>query len=104
MTERWQRHGRKGAQAAGGPIPFAPSQPTFLFPRFLAARRAPSFGPQVTDAICRVGVQGKESVVPGEAWRTPARTFERCPPSFTYRRVRHLLTPRLRLYGDGERR
>lgn len=56
MTERWKSYITQGVQAAGGPIPFALSQWTFLFPIFSAIRRALPSGGKVLDVGCGAGV------------------------------------------------
>lgn len=55
MTDRWKDYVIQGVHAAGGPIPFALTQWMFLFPIFLAIRRAlPSAG-KVLDVGCGAG-------------------------------------------------
>jgi len=56
MTERWRDYVTQGVQAAGGPIPFALSQWTFLFPIFSAIRRALPSGGKVLDVGCGAGI------------------------------------------------
>lgn len=49
MSERWKEFIEKGVTAAGGPIPFALSQWTFLLPLFAAIRAALPSGGRVLD-------------------------------------------------------
>ncbi len=56
MTERWKRYIAEGIEAAGGPIPFALTQWMFLFPIFLAIKRALPSGGKLLDVGCGAGI------------------------------------------------
>lgn len=56
MSERWREYVGRGIEAAGGPIPFALTQWMFLFPVFLAIRRARPEGGRLLDVGCGAGV------------------------------------------------
>ena len=56
MTERWQDYVTKGVQVAGGPIPFALRQWTFLLPIVSAIQRTLPSGGKVLDVGCGAGI------------------------------------------------
>jgi SAM-dependent methyltransferase len=56
MTERWKGYITRGVKTAGGPIPFALSQWGFLFPIYLAIKRALPSGGRVLDVGCGAGI------------------------------------------------
>jgi SAM-dependent methyltransferase len=56
MSERWREYIGRGIESAGGPIPFALTQWMFLFPVFLAIRRALPGGGRLLDVGCGAGV------------------------------------------------
>jgi SAM-dependent methyltransferase len=56
MTERWKSYIADGVKAAGGPVPFALTQWTFLSPIFMAIRRALPTGGRVLDVGCGAGI------------------------------------------------
>ncbi len=56
MAERWTTYVKQGVQEAGGPIPFALSQWSFLLPIFAAIRRALPSGGKVLDVGCGGGI------------------------------------------------
>ena len=56
MTERWKEFIEKGVAAAGGPVPFALSQWTFLLPVYAAIRAAAPAGGRILDVGTGAGV------------------------------------------------
>ncbi len=56
MTERWKSYIKRGVETAGGPIPFALSQWSFLLPIFVAIQRALPSGGKVLDVGCGAGI------------------------------------------------
>jgi len=56
MTPRWKEFIAKGVAAAGGPIPFALSQWTFLLPVYAAIRAAAPAGSRILDVGTGAGI------------------------------------------------
>jgi 2-polyprenyl-3-methyl-5-hydroxy-6-metoxy-1,4-benzoquinol methylase len=55
MTERWKTYINGGLEQAGGTLPFAFDQWQFLFPLYLAIRRATPSGGRLLDVGCGAG-------------------------------------------------
>ncbi len=56
MTERWKNYIEGGIDAAGGPIPFALTQWTFLLPVFATMHRTIPNGAKVLDVGCGAAI------------------------------------------------